>query len=97
MAGCYGNSFWDRNMESQLMRHLADEENFSDFAERLFDEFNNQFWYINEDWCLEYDGQFNKWLNKLYSKRWACKKDNFPDFKHLAKVIERAYNLYIKK
>ena len=28
MAGCFGNSFWDRNMESQLFRHLEEGDTY---------------------------------------------------------------------
>ena len=90
MAGCFGNSFFDRNMERQLMNHLNEEADFDNWAEDVFaNKINEQFYNENELWLDDYDGQCNKWINKLYSK------SKSPEV--AAAILERAFNIYIKK
>lgn len=38
MAGCFGNSEYDRHMENQLNRYLDEEAAYNNFAEDVFEE-----------------------------------------------------------
>lgn len=63
---------------------------FGKWADKVtHNEISDSFFYDHEDWILEYEGQCNRWLNKLFDKG---RRPNAA-----AKVIERAYNIYIKK
>lgn len=95
MAGCFGNNFWDRNMESQLFRYLDQCDDITNFIEEIENQFSNEFWEIKEidDWIFDDEKLYEKWLNKLYERRFRY--NDMPEYvKHCAKVIERAYKLF---
>ena len=52
----------------------------------LGNKITETFFYKNEEWILEYDGQCNKWLNKLFNRG--------KDTNEAALIIERAFKLY---
>lgn len=79
---------WKTGLDKYLTSSPDDDgfENWCDEIDTLFsDEFYNQ----NEDWIMSSSGQCNKWLNSLF------KKGKEP--KESAAIIQRAFNIYIKK
>lgn len=72
-----------------LDRYLTSppEDRFDDFCEDILaNKISDEFYGIHEKWLDEYDGQCNKWLNKLYSKNKTTIES--------AAIIERAFYLY---
>ena len=47
MAGCFGNSFWDRAMEQQLFNHLAHENDV--YCEKCGEEKDSSEWEYDEE------------------------------------------------
>ena len=64
-----------------------DDYRFDSYVDKVIETLDEDFYYINEDWCMAYDGQCNNWLNSCYEK------DINPD--KAAKLIERAFRRYI--
>ena len=63
------------------------EDGFDNWSEDVCGHYiSDEFYNKNEAWFDEFNGQLNKWLNKLY--------DNDLSPKDAAKIIERAFKLY---
>jgi len=72
-----------------LDRYLTTEPNdeFHNWSEDVLEnKITNEFYYENEKWIDESDGQCNKWMNKLY--------DRGKTPTEAAVIIERAYKIY---
>ena len=83
------------NWKNSLDKYLTSEpyDNFDVWAEAIQESFTDQFYNNNEEWVLEYDGQCNKWMNKMfYKNQWS---DVQPI--DVARIIERAHSIYINK
>lgn len=78
------------NWKQSLDRYLTSEpeDNFTPFCEQVDEAFSDEFYEKNESWISFQDGLCNKWLNKLY-------KTGDGDAEKAARIIERAYKLYI--
>ena len=61
-------------------------DGFDEYCEKITELFSNEFFDSHDEWLVEYDGVFNKWLNKLF--------DAWCDVEYAAKLIERAAKLY---
>jgi hypothetical protein len=48
-------------------------------------EITHKFYAENEDWLLDYDGECNKWMNKLFNK------NKLPY--EASRIIERAFRI----
>lgn len=76
--------------KNSLDRYLTTEpeDGFSGWADVVLDKMSDDFYNLNEDWLFEYDGQCNKWLNKLFNKG--------KEYSEAAQIIERAHSIFIK-
>jgi hypothetical protein len=61
-------------------------DNWCDYI--VENEISEDFYIENEDWIINGSGQCNKWLNKLFDQRKTPTES--------AKIIERAFKIYIK-
>ena len=61
---------------------------FDDFCLDVCTYLSPDFLKKNESWLIEYNGEFNDWCIKLHDNK--CPEE-------AAKIIERAFNLYLKK
>lgn len=80
------------NFKQRLDRYLTEppDDGFDGWAEDcLGNHVTPKFYDENEEWILEYAGQCNSWLNKLYF-------DLNKSPKEAAIIIERAFNIFIK-
>jgi hypothetical protein len=72
----------DKYITSQL------DDGFDHWCDDILDHgITPQFYDENEDWLLEYDGQCNKWMNKLFNKGKMVME--------ASRIIQRAFKLYI--
>lgn len=82
----------DMNWKQSLDRYLTSgppDDGFDDWADELIDKkLSDEFYNQHEEWILDHSGQCNKWINKLFNKN--------TDIENSAKIIERAYKLYLK-
>lgn len=77
---------WQKSLDNYLTTHPDD--GFETWTEELFGKhISSEFYYENEIWIDEYDGQCNKWLQKLFYN-----KGYMPEVG--AKIIERAFKMY---
>ena len=67
MAGCYGNHWADRIMESQLMAHLNGEAEWEQYCEEIDTHFTNEFWDEHED--LLQSESFNRYYETFANYR----------------------------
>ncbi len=80
------------NWRDSLDRYLTTppDDGFQDWSERvLSNEIGDEFYSQNSDWLEKSDGLCVEWLNILF--------DRSESPENAAKIIERAYNLFIKK
>jgi hypothetical protein len=63
------------------------EDGFDGYCESIIDNFTDSFYEKNVEWVDQIDGQFNKWLQKIFYN-----KDLSP--KKAAKLIERVFKIY---
>ena len=61
---------------------------FQDYCVDVIKYFTPEFCEAHEEWCIEDYGQFERWAGYLYIKEYAPSR--------AGRIIERAYNLYIK-
>lgn len=75
------------NWKQSLDRYLTTpfDDGFDSFAEMVIDKFSDEFYEANQEWIDSTDGQFNKWLEKLFY--W-----HKPDM--ASQIIERAFKFY---
>ena len=78
------------SFQKSLDRYLTTEpeDYFTPWGEKVIELFPENFFNENEDWVLDYDGLCNKWMNKLFNSK-------TPEQASL--IIERAFNIYLKK
>jgi hypothetical protein len=62
MAGCFGNSFWDRQQEQQLYRYLADCDDYEQLCEKMCANIPDDLW-------DKYDDYINKIIDKYLGVR----------------------------
>jgi len=74
------------NWKQSLDRYLTTppDDGFDGWAEDALNSLSNDFYALNEDWIDEYNGQCNRWLNKLFDKGIEPIR--------AAAIIERAFN-----
>ena len=79
------------DFQKSLDRYLTTEpvDSYSVWHERVVESFTDYFYNNFSDWILEYDGQCDRWLTKLYAD--GCDPD------HAAKVIERIHRRFSKQ
>lgn len=71
-----------------LDRYLTPyEDGFDGFCDLVTERLSDDFFELNEDWVMEWDGIFNKWVNKCFYKK------SF-DVNKTARLIERGHALY---
>lgn len=75
---------WKKSLDNYLTREPSSD--FDDWYEKVVDGFSFAFWHSQELWIDEYDGQCNKWLNKLHQNQYEPQK--------AAEIIERAFKIY---
>ncbi len=78
------------NWKISLDRYLTTppDDGFDNWAEDLIGKhMSEEFYNKNEDWIDAYDGQCNKWMQKLFYKKGY-------DTDVSAVIIERAFKLY---
>jgi hypothetical protein len=63
------------------------QNDFDSFCEVVTERFTDDFFDENEDWIMEFDGQFNLWINEIYLRKGY-------DVDKSARIIERAFALY---
>jgi hypothetical protein len=63
------------------------EDGFDGFYDLVTERISDEFYDKNEDWVMEWDGTFNKWVNKCFYKK------SF-DVNKTARIIERTHKLY---
>ena len=76
--------------KTSLDRHLTTppDDGFDDFCDDVIgNEISDSFYEQNENWIEQYGGQCNKWLNELFRRG--------RDTAVAAKIIERAFNIYL--
>lgn len=79
---------WKIGLDRYLTSGPSD-DGFEDYCEHLLENgFSEQFYKENEAWLFD-STQLDKWSSKLFNK-------GFEPL-HAAKIIERAFNIYIKK
>jgi len=76
---------WKKSLDRYLTTEPSSD--FDDWCEKVIDKFSFAFWNSQEVWIDEYDGQCNKWLNKLYQKQYEPQK--------AAEIIEKAFKIYV--
>jgi hypothetical protein len=78
------------NWKTSLDKYLTapHDDGFDDWADLLINKITEPFYGNNENWINECDGQFNKWINKLFYKRGKSPEEG-------AKIIERAFEIYL--
>lgn len=77
---------WKTSLDKYLTTPYDD--GFDGWCEEIFErQFTDDFYNQNEDWIHEYDGQCNKWLNKLFAKGKTPTEASV--------IIERAFKIYI--
>ena len=79
------------NWKKGLDRYLTTEPNdgFDVWCEDVLgSKISDTFYNENEPWIDKYDGLCNKWLNELFNRG--------KNTTEAAKIIERAFKLYIK-
>lgn len=80
------------NWKISLDRYLTEppDDGFDNWVDKLLNHIPDDFYNENEAWFEDYDGQFNKWLNKLFYKKAKSPEQS-------ARIIERAFKLYKQK
>jgi hypothetical protein len=75
------------NWKTSLDKYLTNppDNGFDFWCDKVIDHLSDEFYNLNENWIMEYDGQCNKWLNKLF-------KSKNPE--QAAKIIERGFGLF---
>ena len=70
MAGCFGNSMFDRSMENELMRHLDAEGDYDEYCDRVVNQIPTEIW----------DSGFGDWFenNKQADKLLSDNSDKLP-------------------
>jgi hypothetical protein len=63
------------------------EDGFDGFCDLVTERLSDDFFELNEDWVMEWDGVFNKWVNKCFYKK------SF-DVNKTARLIERGHALF---
>lgn len=78
------------NFQRSLDKYLTTEpvNHYGPWHEQVVESFTDDFYNNHSDWILEYDGQCDRWLSKLYED------DCSPE--HAAAVVERLYRRYSK-
>ncbi len=85
MAGCFGNSIFDRCMEQQLFRHLDKEAEWDEFCDRVVNEIPVEVWDDGLDlwfFCAECDEILKEYGQREYVQF---------NFKEIADKIVEAY------
>ncbi len=76
------------------------EDNFTPWCEEVTDNFTQEFFDKNEDWIKDGSGLCSKWMNKLFdraqSEYWDDNIESPMTPKMAAKIIEGAFNIYLK-
>ena len=67
MAGCYGNHWADRIMESQLMAHLNGEAEWEQYCESIDDCHPEDFWDKHEDLLMS--DEFDRYYSVFHKYR----------------------------
>lgn len=79
--------------KTSLDRYLTNppDDGFDGWVDDLVgNKISEQFFNENEEWVEQPDGQCNKWLNELFYHRSKSPEEG-------ARIIERAFKIYIKK
>ena len=87
MAGCFGNSMFDRDMERQLFNHLDNEAQWDNFCEKVSNCFHPKMWDDGLD--IYFDG---KDAQKILSEGF---KDDL-SIEAIAESIAESYTDYLK-
>ena len=81
--------YWKISLDKYLTTPPNDDY-FDTWCDDILDnKFTNTFYNENEDWVNEYDGQCNKWFNKLFNRN--------KDTTKAAQIIERLFSITIAK
>jgi hypothetical protein len=73
MAGCFGNSIFDRCMESQLNDYLNSGADYEGWIQEVSEKVSNEFWDNGYgDWFES--GKRDTSLDYLYNKGYSCEK-----------------------
>jgi hypothetical protein len=86
MAGCFGNSPFDTDMERQLNEHLSNEAQWDIFCDKIIDNFSLDLWDSGLDSFFE--------TNEVQNVLTRSFKQPEPDDKLIAKTIEEMYNKF---
>jgi len=74
------------NWKISLDKYLTScpDDSFGEYVERVCDSFTDDFYDLNEDWIMDYNGTCTKWIYKLLHK----------DPKEAAQIIQRAFKIF---
>lgn len=77
---------WKQSLDRFLTSGPPD-NGYEGWFEATTEKFPEEFWMVNEDWCLEGSGVCDKWMNKCFDKGYTPEQT--------AELIQRAHQIYI--
>lgn len=86
MAGCFGNSPYDRSMEYQLYQHLDGEAKFEEYCQKVSECFDLTVWNTGMESFFENDRKVNDYLSLCFNEG--------KDFQYCANGIMELYKMH---